>query len=467
MFIDEYLVKWRGFGPKHNTWEPEENILDPRLLEEFNGKQIRKQITEFESRTGSSSSSLTSTNHKTARGGGMSTIKKDLLHLKEENLKMKENFQNFSKKKLFTKDKVKKFTEKQESLINDLNQKIDKIIVTDEKRHPKTAQKRLKNSPTGNENKACKISRMEPEIIKNYFENFLNNPGLQHLAENIFLCLNYKDLDACQLVNRSSKSILGNPKFWLSKFIQIGMSKKIQNDWIKAIQIAKETDFERNIKLYLKRSLWKAKLVDIPCYIDENILKKSSDFIKEFNNLEFGEGEFIRQIENYPAGCIQALAAIQMDLEERLFWTKDWAILNNHAATHGNLEIIKIVSPLMDNPNSTCDNNDDYQDNDDSSDMSSDDDETYNSINAMYTPLFAATQKGHLDIVKFLIPLSNNLDPQTLRLYVAIARKLPQTRHVEKYLRSIYMRILKKQKLPENNLSLTYVEKHLRCITDL
>jgi len=34
----EYLVKWKGWGPKYNTWEPEENILDVRLIEAFDKK---------------------------------------------------------------------------------------------------------------------------------------------------------------------------------------------------------------------------------------------------------------------------------------------------------------------------------------------------------------------------------------------------------------------------------------------
>ena len=299
LFIDEYLVKWRGFGPKHNTWEPEENILDPRLLEEFNGKQIRKQITEFESRTGSSSS-LTSTNHNTARGGGgVSTIKKDLLYLKEENLKMKENFQNFSKKKLFTKEKVKKFTEKQESLINDLNQKIDKIIVKDEKRYEITKKRKLiENTMTStsaagaddventNTLVASKKPRTDqPEINPKSLENLTDDADIQHLAENIFSCLSYKDLEACQLINQSCRLIISNPRFWLRKLVQNGMSKNNGNDWLKAIELTKDTDFERNLQLYLKRSLGKAKMLDIPCYIEENTLKKSSYFMKKFGRL--------------------------------------------------------------------------------------------------------------------------------------------------------------------------------------
>ena len=64
----EYLVKWKGWSPKYSTWEPEENILDARLIQIFHQKlensglkrgakpKVEKEKTRPKRVTGSSES---------------------------------------------------------------------------------------------------------------------------------------------------------------------------------------------------------------------------------------------------------------------------------------------------------------------------------------------------------------------------------------------------------------------------
>ncbi|XP_072319569.1 chromobox protein homolog 6a [Eucyclogobius newberryi] len=40
----EYLVKWKGWAMKHSTWEPEENILDDRLILGFEQKERQRDV---------------------------------------------------------------------------------------------------------------------------------------------------------------------------------------------------------------------------------------------------------------------------------------------------------------------------------------------------------------------------------------------------------------------------------------
>ncbi|XP_023332064.1 polycomb group protein Pc [Eurytemora carolleeae] len=44
----EYLVKWKGWSPRFSTWEPEENILDPRLIQQFVRKEAAKIVSVAE-----------------------------------------------------------------------------------------------------------------------------------------------------------------------------------------------------------------------------------------------------------------------------------------------------------------------------------------------------------------------------------------------------------------------------------
>ena len=108
-------------------------------------------------------------------------------------------------------------------------------------------------------------------------EKIINNPGLQHLAENIFLNLNYEDLKKCQLINQSASQILDNPMLWIRELIQNGLSKKNQKDWFEAIQLETNPVKKKHIAAYLNWNL-KKNSFDLPCYtkpvVQEDFRKK-------------------------------------------------------------------------------------------------------------------------------------------------------------------------------------------------
>ena len=84
-------------------------------------------------------------------------------------------------------------------------------------------------------------------------EKILNNPGLQHLAENVLMNLNVEDLKIVAQINQSCKQILQNPIFCLRKFENL--SKENRKDWINAIQSESNSDKGIAIIAYLRWNL--------------------------------------------------------------------------------------------------------------------------------------------------------------------------------------------------------------------
>ena len=145
-------------------------------------------------------------------------------------------------------------------------------------------------------------------------EKIINNSGFQHLAENIFLNLNYEALEECSNINQSCKEILENPLFWLKLFTQRGLSKKNQKDWTRAIQLVKNTDLEKKISSYLKRSSKNQRVIDIPCYINKDTIRK----FRKMSKLNIKKIKKLAYWKKIPHGCIQLLTPEQIQMN--LLW---------------------------------------------------------------------------------------------------------------------------------------------------
>ena len=81
-------------------------------------------------------------------------------------------------------------------------------------------------------------------------DKIISNTGLQHLAEKVFWNLDLENLKICAHINQSCKQILQNTISYLRKFEHL--SKANQKDWIKAIQLVKNSDKGIAIIFYLQ-----------------------------------------------------------------------------------------------------------------------------------------------------------------------------------------------------------------------
>ena len=221
-------------------------------------------------------------------------------------------------------------------------------------------------------------------------EIFLKSPGLQHIAENVFLNLNYKTLETCRHVNKLCKQILDNPMFWIKKFIQRGLSKNNQIKWSKAIQITKNTGLKKNVLRYLKQCSKNERVVDIPCYINKGTLLKYSNIINALRYLKkrhISKNKKSVDITRYFSSTTKEIIKKFKDDPNRLLWEE----INQAAGggkvksvvSVGNTAKLQILSLFIDN---------------------------YNAFNqkGKYGRIYEAAIYGHTEIVRILAPLTDN-----------------------------------------------------------
>ena len=214
---------------------------------------------------------------------------------------------------------------------------------------------------------------IQNKVEESPLQNILNNPGLVHIAENIFGNFTEMDVEVCQGVNQSSKEILNNPMFWLRRFGNL--SKENQKDWFKVLQSVKTSKKEKAIVSYLQWILKKdttlVALVDLPCYNNPDV--------QEYFRMRILKICLKEELSDEDTEIVKILAPLTDNPnapdEEGvtpIFW----------AACCGNTEIVKILAPLTDNPNAP----DEYG----------------------HTPIYVAAKEGHTEIVKILAPLTDN-----------------------------------------------------------
>ena len=216
-------------------------------------------------------------------------------------------------------------------------------------------------------------------------ETIISNPGLQHLAEKVFLNSEVVNLKICAQINQSCKQILKHPIFCLRKFRSL--SKTNRDNWIKVIQSVKNSDEGIAILSYLRWNLKKEVLVDLPCYsspaVQDNFRKKIWEICNKLNKST--KGEISIGSYKFPILSLEDIEVVKILaplLDNPNAPCKSGKTPIQEAAYNGHTEIVKILAPLTDNSNPP---------------------DQYGT-----TPIQEAAYNGRIEIIKFLAPLTNN-----------------------------------------------------------
>ena len=220
-------------------------------------------------------------------------------------------------------------------------------------------------------------------------DKIIDIPGLRHLAEKVFRNLDGDDLKICAHINQSCKQILEDAMLWLRKF-GTSLSMESQNNWIKIIQSVKNSRYEKVIISYLQWNLKKEVVVlDLPCFWFKKFKslsrKNQMDWIKIIESEKNSERESAIMsylIWNLKKEGLVDLPCYSSPAAQDDFRNKIWESCQKLGTSDEDIEIVKILAPLTDNPNAA-------------------------DIDGK-TPVFIATQFGHTEIVKILTPMTEN-----------------------------------------------------------
>ena len=113
-------------------------------------------------------------------------------------------------------------------------------------------------------------------------ESFIKNPGLQHISEKIFQCLNKKSLMEYRLMNSSWNQILEQPIFWLKKLKVDGFSvERYPRLNFYTQKVIEDPETKKKLVLdMIKESIKETRIRNEICIRNEKIRKKVNQITK-------------------------------------------------------------------------------------------------------------------------------------------------------------------------------------------